>query len=94
MPPVAKHCQISQARRGREFRELHEWIDNDPRHKATRHDLSQVLTLAEAADNLFGPEAGRELLQHLLDDLKAKLGHALPDAQPVVAQTLAQLGIK
>lgn len=98
MPPVNKHCQICLARRGRDFRDLHQWMDNDPEQKAARHDLTKVYALGDEAERLFGPEAREELLLHLLDDLKAKVGHALPEGSPTLAEAvagaLAQVGIK
>ncbi|MBI4797165.1 MAG: hypothetical protein HY794_00175 [Desulfarculus sp.] len=94
MPPVPQHCQRSQQRTGQDCRALHEWIDNDPAHKAARHDLAQVLALAQEAEALFGAGAGQELLWHLLDDLKAKIGHALPEGPEAVTGALAQLGVK
>lgn len=94
MPPVPKHCQSSQQRTGSDCRALHEWIDNDPAHKAARHDLTQILALAQEAEALFGAGAGQELLWHLLDDLRAKISHALPEGPEAVTAALAQLGLK
>ncbi len=96
MPPVPKHCISSQQRTGQDCRALHEWIDNDPAHKAARHDLTQVLALAREAETIFGPGAGQELVMHLVEDLKAKVGHALPEGPELeaVAGALAQLGVK
>ncbi|MFH1035496.1 MAG: hypothetical protein V1806_13385 [Pseudomonadota bacterium] len=94
MPPVTKHCSSSQQRTGQDCRALHEWIDNDPEHKTARHDLTQVLALTQEAEKLFGAGAGQELLLHLLDDLRAKLHHALPEGSQAVAGALAQLGLK
>lgn len=98
MPPVSKHCHSSQQRTGYDCLALHEWIDNDPEHKAVHHDLTRVLTLAQEAEGLFGAGAGagQEILWHLLDDLKAKVGHALPEGPELeaVAGALAQVGVK
>lgn len=96
MPPVAKHCHSSQQRTGHDCRALHEWIDNDPDNKAARHDLTRVLVLVQESEVLFGAGAGQELLLHLLEDLKAKVGHALPEGPELeaVAGALAQVGVK
>jgi len=94
MPSVPKHCQTCQARTGHEFRALHEWLDNDPELKTQRYDLTNVLSLSDEAAERFGPEARQEVLLHLLDDLKAKLLHALPDQSEAITSVLAQLGIK
>ncbi|MDO9040824.1 MAG: hypothetical protein Q7U64_00600 [Desulfocapsaceae bacterium] len=42
MPDVAIHIQSSVKRTGKEYREVHEWIDNPPT-KYERHDFSKVL---------------------------------------------------
>ncbi len=42
MPPIAKHVAASLARTGKEYREIHEWID-DPDNKNERHDLGTIV---------------------------------------------------
>lgn len=42
MPPVARHLKTSIERTGNEYRELHEWLDNDPEKKAERHDITKI----------------------------------------------------
>ena len=46
MPELSVHIQSSVNRTGKEYREVHEWIDNmDTKYE--RHDFSQVLKNAK-----------------------------------------------
>ena len=56
MPQVAKHIEKSMARTGREYREVHEWID-DPQKKKDRHDVTQVMELGQMFREKYGEEA-------------------------------------
>ena len=41
MPKIDVHISESAERTGREFKELHEWID-DPSSKPERHDITKI----------------------------------------------------
>jgi hypothetical protein len=93
MPAIEKHAQISHARTGKPYREVHEWID-DPAHKAERHDITRVLEFSRMFEEKYGPEAAREYVQHLADDLNGKFNHLVEDIQNLVDKTLAYFGAK
>lgn len=93
MPPTEWHLRSSLNRTGQDHRQLHEWLDGDPQEKSNRHDITKVFEHGGSLEQQYGPEARREYLQHLVDDLKSKLGHAQQDFQAGAAKALADMGI-
>ncbi len=91
MPPVKKHMQRSLARTGKDYQELHEWID-DPEHKNERHDFTRVLEFAKMFTEKYDEEAAQEYVYHLSDDLKGKFGHVLEDTEESVKSALTYFG--
>lgn len=91
MPPIEKHIQTSLSRTGKEYREIHEWID-DPEKKNERHDITKVLKFAKMFEEKYGEEAAQEYVQHLSDDLKGKFGHVIEDIEKIVGDTLSYFG--
>jgi len=91
MPPIEKHTQKSIERTGKNYLEIHEWID-DPEKKAERHDIGRVLEIAKMFEEKYGKEGAREYVQHLQDDLKARFGHLLEDVEKMVADNLKYFG--
>lgn len=83
MPPVEKHIQISKERTGKEYREVHEWIDNDETKKVERHDITKIPQHIREIELKCGEEGVREYVQHIHDDVKKR-----------IADTLAYFGIK
>lgn len=72
MPKIDEHCKSSMERTGKEFRELHTWMDA-PRehleedHRRVRHDLSYIPKVIE----LFGKESVVEFLMHISEDYES-----------------------
>jgi hypothetical protein len=91
MPPIEKHIQTSLSRTGKEYREIHEWID-DPGKKNERHDITKVLKFAKMFEEKYGEEGAQEYVQHLSDDLKGKFGHVIEDIENIVGETLSYFG--
>lgn len=70
------HMKKSKERTGRDFKELHEWLDNcrcEPfkdfdmypmQHRIERHNIMGLLKAKE----LFGDEGYREAKYHLIED--------------------------
>lgn len=73
MPELNVHIAASVARTGKEYREVHEWIDA-PDAKYERHDFSKVLVNAAMFREKYGEEAAQEYVNHLVDDLKCRFG--------------------
>ncbi len=91
MPPINIHVEASLARTGKEYREIHEWID-DPENKNERHDFTRVLEFAKMLTEKYGEEGAQEYVFHLSDDLKGKFGHVLEDAEVAMKNALTYFG--
>ncbi len=86
MPPVAKHLKTSSERTGKEYRDIHEWLDNDPDKKAERHDITRIYE--------YSKEGLEEYIHHIHDDLKAKFEHIQHDLEKAISDTLAYFGVQ
>jgi hypothetical protein len=42
MPNIEEHSRISLARTGKDYAEIHEWMDRDPEKKVERHNVSRI----------------------------------------------------
>lgn len=93
MPSIEKHVEISLKRTGREYREVHQWID-DPDRKIERHDITAIPDTFQMFKEQYGEEAAREYVQHLSDDLKGRFGHLLEDFTKDMASAIAYFGAK
>lgn len=93
MPGINIHVQTSLERTGKEYKEIHEWID-DPEKKVERHDITRILEFSKMFEEKYGEEAAREYLQHLHDDLRSRFGHLTEDVGKLVADTLSYFGVK
>ena len=91
MPPIKKHVEISTARTGQGYQEIHEWIDEEG-YKDQRHDITKIPENFVMFKDKYGEEAAQEYVQHLADDLKGKFGHLLEDVQEMMDKTLAYFG--
>jgi hypothetical protein len=71
MPDLKTHCEISLKRTGKEFRELHEWMD-EPRkelgraHRTERHDNTYI----DYVEERWGWEGVLEFLHHIAVDYR------------------------
>lgn len=93
MPSIDQHAKTSLEKIGKEYREVHEWID-DPQHKNERHDITRVLEFSRMFEEKYGEEAAREYIRHLADDLNGKFNHLVEDVQGLVDKTLSYFGVK
>ena len=55
MPPIDKHIKSSLEKTGKEYREIHEWID-EPDHKNERHDITKILEFGKMFEQKYGEE--------------------------------------
>jgi hypothetical protein len=81
-------------RTGKDFKEVHEWIDLDPEKKTERHDITKIHEYGTMIEQKYGVEARQEYIRHLHDDMKAKFTHLQHDFEKQMADTLAYFGIK
>ena len=72
MPPYAKHLEISKGRTGKDYQQMHDWLDNHPDHKAARHDLAALAESRAYVKETWGEEAVTEFLLHVTEDLLMK----------------------
>lgn len=74
MPPFKDHLITSMKRTGKEYREMHDWLDNDPdkQVKAERHNLNNLPKNIEYVRDNWGQEALNEFLLHIVEDLAMK----------------------
>ncbi len=93
MPSIEKHLETSMKRTGREYREVHEWID-DPASKNERHDITAIPDNFQMFKEQHGEEAAREYVQHLSDDLRGRFGHVLEDFEKEMAAAIRYFGSK
>jgi len=74
MPPYKTHLGTSLKRTGKEYVELHDWLDNDPDKevKTVRHSLDILPQNIEYVRANWGDEAVTEFLLHVVEDLAMK----------------------
>ncbi len=94
MPPIVKHVKTSLDRTGKEYKEIHEWLDGDPEKKAERHDITKMCEYGKIIEEKYGKEWLQEYIQHIHDDVKAKFDHIRHDLDQAIADTLVYFGIK
>jgi len=93
MPHTDRHIEISLARTGKDYAELHRWI-NDPDMQYERHDFSRVWNLMPEVRARFGEEGVSEYIEHLRVDMESKFTHIWGQAESVRDAALAYFGLK
>ncbi len=93
MPSIDNHIKSSIERTGKEYREIHEWID-EPDHKNERHDVTKILEFGKFFEVKYGEEGAQEYIQHIHDDLNSRFAHLLEDMEKMVKDTLSYFGAK
>jgi hypothetical protein len=94
MPPVPGHTKSSLERTGKEYREVHEWLDIDPQKKAERHDITKLFEYGKIIEEKYGAEGREEYIRHLHDDIKAKFIHLQHDFEKQMSDILSYFGVK
>lgn len=72
MPTIKQHSEISHKRTGKEYRDLHEWMDANPKKKEERHDIGKIYEYGKTIEQKYGPEGLQEYLQHIRDDFLSR----------------------
>jgi len=91
LPLLHDHLKSSLDRTGKEYREVHEWIDH-PELKYDRHDFSKVLENAAMFRAQYGDEAAQEYVNHLVEDLRSRFGKVLAMHQKTMEESLMYFG--
>lgn len=94
MPPIEKHLKASIEKTGKDYKDVHEWIDSDPDKKAERHDITKIYEYGKMIEEKYGKEGLQEYIRHIHDDVKAKFQHIQDDLEKAIADTLAYFGVK
>jgi len=68
MPPYHKHLETSKIRTGNDYQAMHDWLDNNPDMKASRHSLDKLNENISFVRSSWGSEAVSEYLQHVVED--------------------------
>ena len=87
MPEVRKHIDQSVRRTGREYKEVHEWLD-DAQKKKERHDVTRMMEFGTMFRERYGEESLKEYVAHLHDDMKGKFGHLVEDTAKAAEKVL------
>ena len=90
MPAIDVHSKTSALRTGKEYREVHEFVDA-PGKKDERHDIKKIFEFGEMFRKSHGAEAVREYIQHIHDDVRGKFGHLIEDLENSVKEITASL---
>ncbi len=61
MPSIEKHVEISRLRTGKDYFELHEWMDADLGKKAERHDVTRICEYGQLMKAKYGDEGLEEI---------------------------------
>lgn len=89
MPKIDVHLKESLDRTGKEYKELHEWID-DSSKKPEHHDITKMYQHAKEIEEKWGKEAAQEFINHIQTDVKAQVSRIQEDIKNV----LSYFGIK
>lgn len=84
MPKIEVHLKESMERTGKEFRELHEWID-DPSSKPEHHDITKIIKHTKEIEEKWGTEGVQEFVSHIQTDIKAQVSRLQEDIKNVLS---------
>lgn len=77
MPPLDVHLKNSKERTGKEYEELHRWIDDDKAKAIEIHDISKISENIKYVQKRWGEEAAKELGLHIKEDMEHRMKEAL-----------------
>jgi hypothetical protein len=94
MPPIEKHLKVSLEKTGKDYKDLHLWLDGDPEKKVERHDITKIYEFGKEIEEKYGKEGFHEYIQHIHDDIKAKFEHIQHDLEKAIKDTLQYFGVR
>ncbi|NTV14561.1 MAG: acetoacetate--CoA ligase family protein [Desulfobulbaceae bacterium] len=71
MRPTEKHFEMSLERTGKDYADLHRWIDA-AEHKNERHDFTRIWDFSPQITTQYGEEGVKEYIEHLREDMEKK----------------------
>ncbi|MBA3014867.1 MAG: hypothetical protein KKD63_02905 [Proteobacteria bacterium] len=93
MPPTEKHFATSMDRTGKDYADLHRWID-DPEHKNERHDFTRIWDFGPQITEQYGEEGVREYIEHLREDMEKKFKKIRHEYKAAMGEAYEYFGIK
>ncbi|MFZ5760332.1 MAG: hypothetical protein ACOY32_11995 [Thermodesulfobacteriota bacterium] len=93
MPPNEKHFETSLPRTGKDYADLHRWID-DPLHKNERHDFTRIWDFGPGISQEYGEEGVREDIEHQREDMEKKFTKIRHEYKTAMQAACAYFGIK
>ena len=91
MPKINEHIQRSIDNTGKDFKEVHGFVDNVAT-KFHRHDITRIFEIGKYFEKTQGQEAVQEYIQHIHDDVKSKFEHLFEDLGKIVSsETLSKI---
>jgi len=93
MPPTAKHYVTSTTRTGKDYAELHNWIDaEDVTQKYERHSFTNIWKFGPEIKAKYGEEGVAEYIEHLREDIENKIGKLVPEHKETLKDAFIYFG--
>ncbi len=93
MPPTAKHYVTSTQRTGRDYADLHNWIDDaDVTKKYERHSFTNIWEFGPEIAAKYGEEGVDEYIEHLREDIENKIGKLVPEHKETLKNAFIYFG--
>lgn len=76
MPSIEYHIRRSVEKTGKPYREMHEWLDDKRlpyKERLSRHNIFKVKRNMKIVESMFGEDAAKEFLRHLMYDYRREL---------------------
>ncbi len=73
MPPLNAHLKNSKERTGKEYEELHHWMDDDKVNAPDIHDISKIPENAKYVGEKWGKEAVTEFVIRIKENMEHRL---------------------
>lgn len=93
MPPTKEHYQSSLERTGKEWKEVHDWVD-EPEYKNERHDFTRIADFTPIVREKFGDEGVYEYINHIREDMDKKFAKLKKEYEEKMADAYAYFGIR
>ena len=93
MPPTKEHYASSFERTGKEWKEVHDWVD-EPAHKNERHDFTRIADFTPVIYEKFGDEGVKEYINHIREDMDKKFAKLKKEYEEKMADAYAYFGIR
>ncbi len=80
MPTIKDHFKLSLARTGKDYKELHEWIEgfhSTSEEKEDRHDILKIPRFLPFVRKEFGKGSVEEYLYHIKEDYEKSRAYRL-----------------